>query len=158
MGLDQYAYALEKSVLDTTLEAGFKLPNMFDWDENDFLSTPRTNDPVFGFFTRTRPGVTQLAYWRKHPNLHGLIHQLAKSKLGWTAKCEQWESLCAPVRLSLDDIDAIEKRTRDGTLPSTSGFFFGESRTSDDEPTLEFCRRAKAAIADGKIVVYDSSW
>ena len=48
---------------------------------------------------------------------------------------------------------------KDGDLPRTSGFFFGEN--SDEhykEQDLEFVQDARVAIADGYTIIYDSSW
>lgn len=159
MGLDQYAYAIKPELLPEDRSVAFELPETFDWDEDDFMKTPRTEDPVFGSFTRTKSGVRQLAYWRKHANLQGLVTELAKKKPHWNDEtCSHWGSLISPVVLDETDIDEIERRTRDKTLPRTTGFFFGASDERDDEPTLEFCRRARVALAEGLRVVYYSSW
>jgi hypothetical protein len=153
MGLDQYAWALEKH------------PDGIDGSPVDFEFRVITDaqypdcfreDPVFGQLFVTRPGAEALAYWRKHPDLHGFIREIYRRKGG-----DEWQrdEFSGPVVLDLEDIEAIETATKEGTLPHTDGFFFGESSREYHDPlTLEFCRRAREKIAAGWTVVYDSSW
>jgi hypothetical protein len=95
----------------------------------------------------------KLFYWRKHPNLHGWMETLYRTKGG---KDDQFN--LAPVRLLAADLDALEKAVRGNELPETSGLFFGESRPEEMNRDLEFIHRARDAIASGKAVFYTSWW
>jgi len=97
----------------------------------------------------------ELHYWRKHPNLHGWMEQLYRKK-GGTG--EQFN--CDPVQLTQEDIDDLANSILDGSLPSTSGFFFGQSIGDQEEESddLQFCRNASEAIKEGYTVYYDSWW
>ena len=94
----------------------------------------------------------QIAYWRKHPDLQGWMQEL------YLAKGGQEEFNCVNVRLELEDLDALEEAVRDGDLPRTSGFFFGESTPDDQDDDLIFIRDARAELAEGRVVYYTSWW
>lgn len=106
---------------------------------------------------------SELAYWRKHPNLQGWMENLWYSK-GCPNKPEQSSSPmgdfnCIPVELTKEDINSLENDIVNNKLPSTMGFFFGND--SDDyykKEDLEFVRKAKTALEDGLTVMYDSWW
>lgn len=98
-------------------------------------------------------GATELHYWRKHPNLHGWMRDLYYAKGG---KAESFNLV--PVALSLEDLDRLEAAIRDGSLPPTSGFFFGETDGTEAEDDLAFIAKAREAIAAGCTVYYDSWW
>ena len=96
----------------------------------------------------------EIAYWRKHPNLHGWMERLAESKnLSYNT--------FNGVELELDwqDLDRLEHDVKEQQLPSTQGFFFGEDADeyykNDD---LEFIKRARAELFLGLRVFYNSSW
>jgi hypothetical protein len=96
----------------------------------------------------------ELAYWRKHPNLHGWMEQLAKSK---NLKYDTFNGV--ELELTFDDIMQLEKDIHHGNLPSTTGFFFGDA--SDEyykEQDLEFVYEAKSRLFLGQRVFYNSSW
>lgn len=97
--------------------------------------------------------VMQIYAWRKHPNLHGWMGDLYAAK-GGTKECFN----CVPVQLTCEDLDALEADIRAGNLPSTDGFFFGSSDGTELQGDLDFIARARAAIADGRAVIYDSWW
>lgn len=65
---------------------------------------------------------------------------------------------CVPVELTLDDLARLEADIIAGNLPSTSGFFFGESDGSETDDDLAFIAKAREAIGQGKAVFYDSWW
>lgn len=65
---------------------------------------------------------------------------------------------CKPVVLTDRDIDELELAILNGELPSTSGFFFGQSDGSEIQDDLAFVAAARSAIAEGKAVIYDSWW
>lgn len=126
MGLDMYAFTTERSAATTPVN--FK-PN------------------------RNGDGITELHYWRKHPNLHGWMEELYRRKGGHSPDFN-----CDTVELTPADLDDLEAAIRAGALPSTTGFFFGESDGSERADDLAFIAKARAAIAEGLVVYYDSWW
>jgi hypothetical protein len=95
----------------------------------------------------------ELFYWRKHPNLHGWMEALYRTKGGVDDDFN-----VAAVRLDATDLDALEKAVMSDALPETAGFFFGESSAEDKESDLQFIPKAREAIAGGKRVFYTSWW
>ena len=95
----------------------------------------------------------ELHYWRKHPNLHGWMSDLYYAKGGSDPNFN-----CNPVELTLADLDALEQAILNGNLPSTCGFFFGESDGTEKDDDLLFIKNARQAIAEGLAVYYDSWW
>lgn len=96
----------------------------------------------------------ELAYWRKHPNLHGWMERLAESK---QVKYNSFNGV--ELELTWEDLDELERVITHGQLPSTQGFFFGED--ADDyyrEQDLEFVKKARAELFMGLKVFYNSSW
>ena len=98
----------------------------------------------------------EIAYWRKHPNLHGWMEKLAEKK-GVTYSTFNGVEL----ELTWDDIDMLEKDIKSGVVAGldTKGFFFGNP--SDDyycDTDLKFCIDAKAECFLGRKVFYNSSW
>lgn len=98
------------------------------------------------------PNAAELHYWRKHPNLHGWMERLYAEKGG----IEKFN--CKPVVLAPVDLDRLEADVQAGNLPPTTGFFFGETDGSETDDDLSFIAKARAAIAAGKTVFYDSWW
>lgn len=96
--------------------------------------------------------VAPLFEWRKHPNLHGWMEALYRAKGG------TGEFNCSAVRLDREDLDALEQAVNAGTLPKTTGFFFGVSQPEHADEDREFLKLARAAIAEGYVVFYDSWW
>ena len=70
--------------------------------------------------------VTELHYWRKHPDLHGWMRLLYREKDGTDS-----EFNCVNVRLDAKDLDRLEADIREKRLPRTAGPFFGESDGSE---------------------------
>ena len=95
----------------------------------------------------------ELQYWRKHPNLHGWMQNLYDMKGGVSP---DFNGDC--VVLDSEDLDNLEQDIKDGNLPDTSGFFFGQSNEDEDETDLEFVSKAREAIKEGKTVYYTSWW
>jgi hypothetical protein len=135
MGLDMYAYVAARAGQSEDY-----------WQQNldgnlESVSKPR-----------------EIAYWRKHPNLHGWMNNL------WLEK--NINSLHDDVmfngielELTWDDLNQLELDIKEGKLPSTSGFFFGDD--SDDyyrAQDLQFVADAKAEVFLGLKVFYNSSW
>ena len=98
----------------------------------------------------------ELHYWRKHPNLHGWMHNLYEQKGG--DKHSDFNGDC--VVLTLNDLEDLEHDLKQYDLPDTSGFFFGNSQNDDDElkDDLEFVAKAREAISKGRTVYYTSWW
>lgn len=94
----------------------------------------------------------EIAYWRKHPNLHGWMEDLYRAKSGAR------EFNCAPVQLDADDLDALEHALNKNALPETAGFFFGETHPDDIALDRDFIAAARAALAAGHAVFYTSWW
>ena len=129
MGLDQYAYSATRSGQWDDYNA--------EWDRSE----------------RLVPKPRELAYWRKHPNLHGWFHQL------WIEKGGTGSFNGDELELTWDDLDRLEQAVKNSELPDTSGFFFG--RDADVEyrdRDLEFVRLARADLFLGLRVFYNSSW
>ena len=94
----------------------------------------------------------EIAYWRKHPDLHGWMENLYREKGG------REQSFNGDlVVLTLKDLDRLEEDILRKNLPKTTGFFFGESMEISLKD-LEFVLEARKAIQEGDTVFYDSSW
>jgi hypothetical protein len=136
MGLDMYAYVAAKEGQSREFYESAE----FDADSKNYVSK-----------TVTKP--REIAYWRKHPNLHGWMHQL------WESKGNSGEFNGDELELTWEDLEALELDVIAGSLPGTSGFFFGND--SDDhyrEQDLKFIRDARAELFCGLKVFYNSSW
>jgi hypothetical protein len=94
----------------------------------------------------------QIAYWRKHPNLHGWMHQLYEAKGGGQV------FNCVPVQLLSADLDALERALHMNALPETFGFFYGETRPEEIDEDFAFIAKAREALRDGYFVYYSSWW
>jgi hypothetical protein len=134
MGLDMYAY--------TAARAG---------QQNEFYET---GDYVDGDFVNTKvTKPVELAYWRKHPNLHGWMHQL------WESRGNEGSFNGDELELTAEDLDALEQAVTHGQLPTTGGFFFGNPCDEHyREQDLEFIKNARAELFMGLKVFYNSSW
>jgi hypothetical protein len=121
---------------------------------------------MYAFSTKAKPktdvdfstknfDVSELHYWRKHPNLHGWMQNLYDAKGGTS---DSFNGDC--VVLDSEDLDNLEQDIKDGNLPDTSGFFFGASFNNDEENDYDllFVSKARTEIANGKTVYYTSWW
>ena len=96
----------------------------------------------------------EIAYWRKHPNLHGWMERLAESK---NVKYNSFNGV--ELELTWEDLDELERAVTHSQLPSTQGFFFGnEADEHYKEDDLAFIKRARAELFLGLKVFYNSSW
>ena len=137
MGLDQYAYIAAKSGQQAAFYEGAK----YDDEANEYVN-PHITQP------------REIAYWRKHPNLHGWMEDLAERK-GLDYKAFNGIEL----ELTWQDLDELEQAVKNKTLPRTQGFFFGDPK--DDyyqQQDLEFIKAARAELFMGLKVFYNSSW
>ena len=97
----------------------------------------------------------EVAYWRKHPNLHGWMERLAETKSDLQYNTFNGVEL----ELTLEDLDRLEQDVEKGRLPATEGFFFGKD--ADDyykAQDLKFIQDARDEIAAGNHMFYNSSW
>jgi len=148
MGLDMYAYVAQKAGQQNEFYEGAG----FDKETGDYVN-PAVTKP------------REIAYWRKHPNLHGWMEQLWIRKVneagGVIAEDSDWGSSFNGIELELthEDLDELERAVTHGQLPATQGFFFGDG--ADDyyrESDLEFIKNARAELFFGLKVFYNSSW
>jgi len=99
----------------------------------------------------------EIAYWRKHPNLHGWMEDLWRSKNSDLSADRTFNGV--ELELSWEDLERLEEDIENGWLPPTTGFFFGDSSDDYYRPKdLEFVRHARAEIFTGLKVFYNSSW
>lgn len=98
-------------------------------------------------------GTRELAYWRKHPNLHGWMRQL------WESKGRSGDFNGDELELTWEDLEHLEQAVTHHQLPTTGGFFFGND--ADEryyEQDLRFVKDARAELFLGLKVFYNSSW
>jgi hypothetical protein len=131
MGLDMYAYVAKKN------------NEMRDYYES------------YDYETDSGPVVKprEIAYWRKHPNLHGWMHKL------WNERGHAGDFNGDELELTFEDLDRLEYVVKHKELPGTSGFFFGTD--ADDyyrAQDLEFVKQARSELTQGMRVFYNSSW
>jgi len=143
MGLDMYAYSANKAGAQTEY-----------WDNGEF-------DKEAGEFASTCTKPKELAYWRKHPNLHGWMEQLwmRQGRPGVNPDAQYQDFNGIELELTWDDLMDLEYDITHKSLPGTQGFFFGDD--SDDyykAQDLEFVKQAKADLICGLKVFYNSSW
>ena len=126
---------------------------------NDFYENAEFDATTNDFESDTVTKPYELAYWRKHPSLHGWMEQL------WVSKGRPRQSVGWPIfngielELTWDDLDNLERDIRHGKLPDTEGFFFGSPADNHYyEQDLEFVNNAKAEVFLGLKVFYNSSW
>jgi hypothetical protein len=136
MGLDMYAYVAARAGQQDEFYEGSEL----DKESGEYVNA-KVSKPI------------EIAYWRKHPNLHGWMEQLYRERGG------EGDFNGDELELTREDIDSLEQTILDGDLPATSGFFFGDA--ADDyyrEQDLAFVKEARAQLFLGLKVFYNSSW
>ena len=97
----------------------------------------------------------ELAYWRKHPDLHGYIVQNFNDGF----------DDCSPIDLDADRLRQIAAAVRARRLPHTTGFFFGSSGDTPEyveDTALAFDRAAQWLETEDdtswRDVAYRASW
>jgi len=139
MGLDMYAYTGRKVQMNEFYEQDIQ----FNRETGDW-------DVPAGGIQKPR----ELAYWRKHPNLHGWFEKLARQK-----NLDYGTFNGVELELTLEDLDALELDVERGRLPATQGFFFGNDADQHyKEQDLKFIQEARAELVAGNSVFYNSSW
>jgi hypothetical protein len=95
----------------------------------------------------------ELAYWRKHPNLHGWMNRL------WESRGNSGDFNGDELELTWEDLDELERAVQSGNLPATGGFFFGNNADEEyKDNDLAFIKNARAELFLGLKVFYNSSW
>lgn len=94
-------------------------------------------------------------YWRKFNHLHGWMKRLYFAKGGIDEAFN-----CCSVRLSLYDLEQLEKDIKNNKLVPEEGFFFGSSEIHpmDIEQTHKFIEKATAVLKDGTHAIFYTSW
>ena len=95
----------------------------------------------------------EIAYWRKHPSLHGWMQRL------WESRGNSGSFNGDELELTWEDLDLLEAVVKQRALPDTQGFFFGDA--ADDyyyQADLDFIKRARTELFSGLRVFYNSSW
>ena len=142
MGLDMYAYVAAKAGQHSEFWEGSEFDAATGESKNPTVEKPR-----------------EIAYWRKHPNLHGWMRRLWESKGSPNDSGQGFNG--DELELTWEDIDQLENDIKSGAVAGmeTTGFFFGNP--ADDiyrEADLEFVRNARAELFLGLKVFYNSSW
>ena len=136
MGLDQFSYRIKKGFITKPVDFETESYNE-ETEEHEVLCDKE-----------------ELHYWRKHPNLQGWMENLYYEKDG-----ESDSFNCVNVQLTWEDLEQLEKDIKDGTLPDTCGFFFGDNSDEEyKEETLDWIERSLESIKDGYDVYYSSWW
>jgi hypothetical protein len=136
MGLDQYMYTAQRDGQYRDFYDGATWDN----DAQDFVN-PHVEKPV------------EIAYRRKHPHLHGWFNRL------WESRGNEGGFNGDELELTEIDLDMLQITVESGTLPPTTGFFFGANADAHyREADLKFITEARQAIQGGLRVFYNSSW
>ena len=136
MGLDMYAYAASR--------AG---------QYQEFWETAEAAEGTTEFVSATVTRPREIAYWRKHPGLHGWFKQ------EWESEGNSGDFNGDELEITWAMLERLEYDVREGNLPLTTGFFFGNP--ADDEyynDDLEFIKNARMELFMGLRVFYNSSW
>jgi hypothetical protein len=96
----------------------------------------------------------ELCYWRKHPDLHGWMRDLFYEKGGSSDSSFNGDV----VFLTVEDVDNLKTAVLNGTLPTTTGFFFGDSDEDRKTIDLESIDKMLEALENGSSIYYTSSW
>ena len=136
MGLDMYAYVASRP-----------------GQQREFWDTAEADPNSHEFVSKTVTRPREIAYWRKHPNLHGWFKQ------EWESAGNSGTFNGDELEITWDMLERLEYDVVNGELPATTGFFFGndacEEYYTDD---LEFIKQARAEMFLGLRVFYNSSW
>ena len=122
--------------------------------QRDYYEGAEWNDTAKDYVNTTVNKPREIAYWRKHPNLHGWMETLAEQK---KLKYDSFNGV--EMELTAEDLDALERDVKKRQLPATSGFFFGNN--SDQhyyDSDLAFIKAARTEMFMGLKVFYNSSW
>ena len=136
MGLDMYAYAASR--------AG---------QYQEFWETAEAAEGTTEFVSATVTRPREIAYWRKHPGLHGWFKQ------EWESEGNSGDFNGDELEITWDMLERLEYDVREGNLPLTTGFFFGNPADAEYyNDDLEFIKNARMELFMGLRVFYNSSW
>ncbi len=136
MGLDMYAYAASR--------AG-------QYDE--FWATAQAAEGSNEYHSPTVTRPKEIAYWRKHPGLHGWF------KAEWESEGNSGSFNGDELEITWDMLERLEYDVINGELPETQGFFFGNPADAEYyTDDLEFIKNARVELFMGLKVFYNSSW
>lgn len=121
--------------------------------QSEYYETATFDEETKDYFSPTVTKPREIAYWRKHPNLHGWMERLAESK---NLKYDSFNGI--EMELTAEDLDELERAVTHKQLPATQGFFFGSDADEHYESDLKFIREARAELFFGLKVFYNSSW
>ena len=137
MGLDMYAYAAERA---GQYQEFWETAEMAEGAGNEYQSK-----------TVARP--REIAYWRKHPGLHGWF------KAEWESEGNEGSFNGDELEITWDMLERLEYDVINGELPETQGFFFGNPADAEySKDDLEFIKNARTELFMGLKVFYNSSW
>jgi hypothetical protein len=141
MGLDMYAYVAARAGQQAEFYEGAEWDNDLKEHRNPNVNKPR-----------------DIAYWRKHPNLHGWMAQLWLRREGNELReADNFNGI--EMELTAEDLDDLEVAVKKRRLPATSGFFFGSDADQHYyNEDLKFIQAARAEMFLGLKVFYNSSW
>ena len=136
MGLDMYAYSCARAGQYNEFWDGA----VMDTETKDFVNS-KVSSPK------------EIAYWRKHPNLHGWFRR------EWESQGNTGDFNGDELEITWDLLERLEYAVKNSELPGTSGFFFGSDADDDYyQQDLEFIKQARAELFLGLRVFYNSSW
>lgn len=141
MGLDMYAYCATR--------AGA---------QNEWYEDAQFDPAAREYVNPNKEKPREIAYWRKHPNLHGWMEQLWREKNTLGSSDDPMFN-GVELELTWEDLDKLEYAVKNNSLPGTRGFFFGDD--ADEyykDRDLEFIKNARAELFCGLKVFYNSSW
>ncbi len=95
----------------------------------------------------------EIAYWRKHPSLHGWFQR------EWESEGNSGDFNGDELEITWAMLERLEYDVLEGDLPETRGFFFGDDASEYyRDQDLEFVKNARAELFMGLKVFYNSSW
>ena len=136
-----YAYVAAKAGQQAEFYEGAEWDNFLKEHRNPNVNKPR-----------------DIAYWRKHPNLHGWMAQRWLRREGNELReADNFNGI--EFELTAEDLDDLEVAVKKRRLPATSGFFFGSDADQHYyNEDLKFIQTARAEMFLGLKVFYNSSW
>ena len=96
----------------------------------------------------------EVAYWRKHPDLHCFIEDIWRKKKPKEAANNSFN--CIYFKLSKKDLKAILKATKNRKMVKRTGFFFGYSSDYQYKETIKIFKDALEQV--DKYDFYYYSW
>ena len=155
------AQAIEKDIEAKCLEAvkKFKVDTEEYYDaKNSFMNSEYVKEKrnVLKKLNKTVSNITlveEVAYFRKHPDLHGLIEKK------WREAGNEGEFNCQKFVLSKEfcnELLEIAKNPKD--VETTTGFFFGTSCDEDWKDTVVALEKALEILKDDTMEVFYDSW